>query len=345
MKTQHKESHWISLSRQSNDNLSIFTGVPALSGRIAGQFAFGGREFKDAAVTLMGGTQWPLMWLQGDPDSGKHVSGTQALVIPETPIRPLLLAGIPVGSTWSDGDADYCFIAGLQPDNPHASRAEQAKRVFELTENVLQQAGMTFLNVARTWLFMDQLLDWYDEFNTVRTAFFTERGVFDHFVPASTGIGARNPAGTALVVGALAVRPKRPSVTLDEVTSPLQCPATAYRSSFSRAVELTFTHRRQLLISGTASIAPSGETVHATDVRAQIALTMKVVKAILESRGMDWTHATRGLAYFRDMGDANLLDRYCRENGLPQLPVVPVHATVCRHDLLFELELDAEQAR
>lgn len=342
--TETTESHWLSLSRQSNDDLSIFSRVPALSGRIAAQFAFGGCEFKDAAVSLMGGEQWPLMWLQGDPDSGRHVSGTQALVIPGSPTRTLSLGGVPVGTLWSDADADYCFLAGIHPDNPEASRADQAWRVFEMTETVLQDAGMTFLDVTRTWLFLDHLLDWYDEFNRVRTAFFNERGVFEHLVPASTGIGARNPAGTALTVGALAIRPKRPSVTITEVTSPLQCPATAYRSSFSRAVELTFSRRRQLLISGTASIAPGGETVHSTDVKAQIALTMKVIEAILESRGMDWTHATRGLAYFRDMGDAGLFDQYCRENGLPPLPVVPVHATVCRHDLLFELELDAEQA-
>ena len=34
-------------------------------------------------------------------------------------------------------------------------------------------------------------------------------------------------------------------------------------------------------------------------------------------------------------------DAWCVAHGYEHLPVVPVHADVCRHDLLFELELDA----
>ena len=74
---------------------------------------------------------------------------------------------------------------------------------------------------------------------------------------------------------------------------------------------------------------------------AQIDRTMKVVHAILESRGMAWRNTTRAIAYFQDMKSAPLLADYCRANGIMDLPVVNAHATVCRHDLLFEIELDA----
>jgi hypothetical protein len=41
------------------------------------------------------------------------------------------------------------------------------------------------------------------------------------------------------------------------------------------------------------------------------------------------------------MSDAPLLEEYCRAHGIPNLPVIHAHATVCRDDLLFEIELDA----
>ena len=208
-------------------------------------------------------------------------------------------------------------------------------------EQVLLSAGMDFRNVVRTWLFLDGLLDWYDEFNAVRTQFFRERGVFDNIVPASTGIGAVNPSGSALLAGALAVRPKHAGATITAVPSPLQCPALDYRSSFSRAVELGFPDYRHLMVSGTASIAPNGKTVHEGDIRAQIDLTMRVVAAILKSRGMGWNSTVRAIAYFEQMDNLSLLGEYCLANGIIDLPVINAHATVCRHDLLFEIEVDA----
>ena len=96
-----------------------------------------------------------------------------------------------------------------------------------------------------------------------------------------------------------------------------------------------------MFISGTASIAPDGVTAHVGDVEKQVALTMAVVEKILESRRMSWADVTRGIAYFKDIGEAAVLERYCRDQGLLDLPVVVSSADICRDDLLFEIELDA----
>lgn len=95
------------------------------------------------------------------------------------------------------------------------------------------------------------------------------------------------------------------------------------------------------MISGTASIAPCGETVWRGDARSQLKLTMDVVEAILQSRRFSFADITRATAYFKHSGDAYLLNEWCRTNGLDQLPVVVTHCAVCRDDLLFELEADA----
>ena len=208
-------------------------------------------------------------------------------------------------------------------------------------ETALQHANMDFSNVVRTWLYLDRLLSWYGEFNQSRTAFFKERGAFERLIPASTGIGASNPFGAALACGALAIRPRRSGLRICEVDSPLQRPATEYRSSFSRAVEVACSDHRLLTISGTASISPDGKSMFAGDVVRQIHRTLDVVEAILNSRGMNWDNTIRAVGYFHDIQALPLFDACCRERGIAPLPLKPAHTTICRADLLFEMELDA----
>ena len=126
-----------------------------------------------------------------------------------------------------------------------------------------------------------------------------------------------------------------------EVESPLQCSALDYRSSFSRAVEVSRDGRRELYISGTASIEPGGKTVFLDDVPGQIALSMDVVAAILHSRCMTWQDCTRAIAYVKEKSSGPLVAQYLRAHCLEALPVTIMHADICRTDLLFEIELEA----
>ena len=161
-------------------------------------------------------------------------------------------------------------------------------------------------------------------------------------LPASTGVGAKNPAGTALALAAWAFRPLDKSTRAGEIASPLQCPAPAYGSSFSRALEISTNAGRRLFISGTASIAPGGKTLWVDDTHKQVELTMDVVEAILRSRGLTFANLTRATAYFRYAADAGIFSEWLAANRQEQMPVVSAQCDVCRDDLLFELEADAE---
>ena len=255
----------------------------------------------------------------------------------------VMLDGQCVGITYEDDVATYCFLPRVVATDLSVGREAQTAAVFERIEGALQTVGMAFTDVARTWIYLDRLLEWYDEFNVVRTAFFESRQVFDHMVPASTGIGAANPAGAACLIDTYAIKPKSDAVTVRAVPSPLQCAALDYRSSFSRAVEIDYPNLRELTISGTASIHPGGATAHVGDIRRQIELTMQVVEALLHSRDLSWDDAVRGIAYFKTLEDLPVYEAVCAEMGLPRLPVAVAHADVCRDDLLFELELDASK--
>ncbi|MCH8182160.1 MAG: hypothetical protein IID55_03150 [Proteobacteria bacterium] len=195
-------------------------------------------------------------------------------------------------------------------------------------------------HVVRRWVWMEDILDWYEDFNRIRRGFFTEHGVYDRMLPASTLVGDRNAAGAAIIADVLAIQPLDAPVSTSTVRSPLQCPAEDYGSSFSRAVEVNFPDCRYLYVSGTASIDADGATLHVGDTAAQIDRTFEVVGALLASRGMTWRDVTRGIAYFRNAVDAPLYHQYCREHGLTDLPVIVAESTICRDDLLFEIQVD-----
>lgn len=308
-----------------------------------------GKDYRLMLSDAFGRVSWPVTWIEAASHTSTGVGGVQAWALGGVPVEPLELDGRIVGSVFEDDGARYCRLGGLGPADCTQLREEQAREVFERMEAALHQADMDFGDVLRTWFFIDEILSWYGDFNRVRDTFFTERRVSEGVVPASTGVGARNALGAALLGGLLAVRGRSESVRVAAVPSPLQPSAMEYGSSFSRAVELVMPDCRQLFVSGTASIAADGETAHVGNVDAQIALTMDVVEAILESRGMCWADVTRGVAYFRRVEDALVFHR--GQSGalqspgsgreLSSLPVLLTQSVICRDELLFELEIDA----
>lgn len=289
--------------------------------------------------------EWPLTWIEGLPCAGGEIAGIQAHALVGAPIETLHLGEHVVGRLFDDGLARYCILGNLLPLDARASEPDQARQLFESLEAALGGAGMQCSDLARTWLFLDRILDWYGEFNPVRTQFFAERRLFDGLVPASTGIGGANTAGAAITAEAIALQPSNGQVSVLEVPSPLQCPARAYGSAFSRAVVISSPGVRRLLISGTASIEPGGKSAHDGDVAAQVDLTMRVVAGILASCDMGFADITRAVAYFKRAEDAPALARYCTAHGIAGFPVILAQDDICRDELLFEIEVDAITAR
>lgn len=238
----------------------------------------------------------------------------------------------------------YALLKGVQPCDPAASCKEQAASAFSELERELSCAGMDFSNVARTWIYADRILEWYADFNQVRDSFFASHGVYDRYVPASTGIGWSAASGARIVLGAFAVQAKAPgSVEVESLPSPLQCPALEYGSSFSRAAEVRTPGWRRVIVSGTASIKPaSHEVAHVGDIDAQIACTMDAVAAIYESRGMTLKDVSGALVYLKEERYRTNWEAWL--NSHPEYPRShsrAIVADVCRNDWLFEIESDA----
>ncbi|MFC1764871.1 hypothetical protein ACFL6U_22725 [Planctomycetota bacterium] len=274
-------------------------------------------------------------------NSEGNLAGLHIWAVQGAEVRTLHYRDQVIGRFFEDADCRYCRLGGVLPHDFTADPAEQTGQVFEALQAGLHQVDMDYSHVIRTWFYNDRITDWYDSFNQVRTDLYQQLGTFKGLVPASTGIGSRNARDYMLVAGLFAVVPKHDRVSQVMVASPLQGEAWDYGSSFSRAVELATPAHKYLTISGTASIAPEGHTLHLNDAGKQTELTLQVVDKILASRDFAWADVTRAYAYFKHAHDAHHLDRCLQALEIPRFPYLVVKNDVCRDDLLFELELDA----
>ena len=257
-------------------------------------------------------------------------------------VRNLVRGGRVVATLCESDSAQWLFAAGVLPPDLSMSRVGQAEAIFPELAGLLEEAGMAFSNVVRTWFYVDRICEWYGEFNAARSRYFDAHDVFKTFLPASTGIGSANADGAALCAGFIAMKPKKSSVRAETVESPLQEPAMAYKSSFSRAAEIVSEDGRTLYISGTASIKPhSHEVAYVGDVPKQISCTMNAVKAIVESRGMSWKDVTRAIVYLKDSSSIGPWRKWLADNGLKDDFAAVTVCDVCRDEWLFEIELDA----
>jgi enamine deaminase RidA (YjgF/YER057c/UK114 family) len=350
--------YFLTVSPAGDDTESMFpaaaealreTGAAVVSQEVFGISNEGGAGTR-MLTDSFGAATWPVTWIEEGSEEESACAAIQIWAVSGADVTPVELRGEVVGSVFEDGHARYCRLGGLAPEEKRVSNMLQARAVIDLMEEGLQAAGMNFGNAIRTWFYNYRMLDWYDDFNVVRTQFFTERGVFDGLVPASTCVGARNGAGSALMAECLAYVPLGEGVEAKAVTSPLQCPAPAYGSSFSRAVELSTPELRRLYVSGTASISQDGRSVHVGDVARQVERTIEVAEAILKSCGMGWGDVSRAIGYYKRSADCPPLGAppfggYCKGLELPGFPVALIKNDICRDDLLFEIELDAIKPR
>ncbi|MHC4266538.1 MAG: RidA family protein, partial [Planctomycetota bacterium] len=245
-----------------SNNLSVLEKISDFisenNAKVIAQDVFGSCELHSKGINslnkLFGQINWPVTWIEGDGSYGKKLTGTQVYAVSDGNVEPIKLDGQVIGNMFEDEDAYYCFLGDLLPTDKTLSNEEQTLDVFKKIEQALKCADMDFSNVVRTWMYLDNILSWYDEFNTIRNDFFKKLRVTNKTMPASTGIGVANPSGSALIVDVFAIKPKNKNIEIFTVPSPLQCSAVDYKSSFSRALEIVLSDHRRLYISGTASI-------------------------------------------------------------------------------------------
>ncbi len=164
--------------------------------------------------------------------------------------------------------------------------------MFDLAERALRRLGTDYHSVARTWLYVSDILSWYGDLNKSRSACYRRFGLMpEHangriLLPASTGIEGDTPSGAAVTMDLLAVELEPgSSIEVHQMTNPRQKDAFAYGSAFSRGAAVSAPGGTWISFSGTAAIDEAGVSCHPGDFRAQMHMTLDVVEALIGQEG------------------------------------------------------------
>lgn len=219
------------------------------------------------------------------------------------------------------------------------SMFDETTSLFHRAQEVLQKEGLGFGSVVRTWIYLRDIERDYVELNRARRAFFERAGVT--LPPASTGIEGRPlPPGHRVSMsfhafGARSGEAPRP------MTTPTLNEAPTYGSDFSRGMRLTETNKVSLHVSGTASIDERGRTAHPGDFDAQVDRMLLNISVLLEREGAGFGDVVSAVTYLRSALFARRYHEILEKRGLVGFPHAVVEASVCRPDLLCEMEAQA----
>ena len=228
-------------------------------------------------------------------------------------------------------------INGVRPDGSFSSDfREQSDRMFAKSVPMLEQHGVSFREVLRTWCYLDEIDRDYDEFNLSRNEFFERHNV--KRLPASTGIRAGLYPADALCSFDLYTLLDPDEAEIEVMHTPTLNEADEYGSAFSRGMKVGLPEKTVLYISGTASVDEQGATVHLDDVEKQVERMLLNVKELLRPHGSSFADVVQIITYLKYADYLPVFVDIWKRWGLTGLPITFVEAGVCRPDLLCELE-------
>jgi enamine deaminase RidA (YjgF/YER057c/UK114 family) len=219
-------------------------------------------------------------------------------------------------------------------------------RLFQNAATLLAQEGMTYEQVSRTWIYIADIVDWYNDFNRARNDVYHEFGLMPDTskspiqkavckLPASTGIEGYNLPGAALWVDLTANIGPTP---VRRLTNIRQKDAFRYGAAFARGTVIELPDCKIVQISGTAAIDETGVSLFPGNSTAQIERTLDNIDALLAQVDGNLSHVISSTHFLKYRQDVPVLKNILQQRGLSQIPGVGVIADVCRDDLLFELD-------
>ena len=207
--------------------------------------------------------------------------------------------------------------------------------VMQLLENGCSLAE----NCIRTWIYVQNVDVNYAGVVKARNEVFVTQNLTDktHFI-ASTGIAGRHANPKVLVqLDTYAVDGvKKEQIHYLYAPTHLN-PTYEYGVSFERGTYVDYGDRRQVFISGTASINNKGEIVYPGDIRKQTLRMWENVEVLLKEAECTFDHVGHLLVYLRDVADYTVV-REMFEERFPNIPKVFLLAPVCRPGWLIEME-------
>jgi len=234
----------------------------------------------------------------------------------------------------------YRHLWNASMHNLAANSEYQTRLLFNEYIMQLTQEGCTLAdNCIRTWFFVNDIDLNYGGVVRARNQVFFTQGLTQHthFI-ASTGIGGRQQDPNVLSqMDNYAVA----GISREQIQylyAPTHLNRTSdYGVSFERGVRVDYGDRRQVFISGTASIDNKGQILHAKDVTRQTRRMWENVEALLHEADLTYEDVGEMVVYLRDIADYAVVSQLYEER-FPGKPVIIVQAPVCRPGWLVEME-------
>jgi len=241
--------------------------------------------------------------------------------------------------TLDRGPLRHLWLSGLS-DAAGENAESQCRTVLTRHDEALAAHGMTLGDdVIRTWWFVRNIDGDYQALVDARRDAFDRHNLTSetHYI-ASTGIaGCPAEPLARLSLDSYAISGLLPG-QVEYLSAPAHLgPTHMYGVTFERATAVSYADRKHVFVSGTASIDPSGAIVHPGNVQRQLVRTMENVSALLATAGGGIDDLAMAIVYLRDPADFMIVEQRLRHMH-PGLPMIMVHAPVCRAGWLVEIE-------
>ncbi len=223
----------------------------------------------------------------------------------------------------------------------HAPSSEEQTSLLlkHYVMQLLSNGGHLADDCIRTWFFVQNVdVNYAGVVKARNEEFFTQNLTSKtHFI-SSTGINGRNADPSVLVqldtYAVLGLKPEQ----IKFLYAPTHLnPTYEYGVSFERGTRVDYGDRRQVFISGTASIDNKGNVLHVGDIRRQTERMWENVDALLSEAECGFEDVGQMIVYLRDVADYAVVNEMF-EKRFPGIPRVIVHAPVCRPGWLIEME-------
>ena len=235
---------------------------------------------------------------------------------------------------------DFRHLWNGSAHNMAANSEYQTRLLFnEYNMQLIEEECTLEANCIRTWFFVNDVDLNYGGVVRARNQFFFTQGltVHTHFI-ASTGIGGRqqDPNVLSQMDNYAIAGVKKEQIHY--LYAPTHLNRTSdYGVSFERGTYVDYADRRQVFISGTASINNKGEVMYPKDIVKQTHRMWENVEALLAEADCTFDEVGEMVVYLRDTADYDLVKEMFEER-FPGKPYVIVHAPVCRPGWLIEME-------
>jgi len=245
-----------------------------------------------------------------------------------------------IGTEICSPSYQYLYLAEIK------SRSKDFNDMYEELERYLDVCGYEPFNIVRTWIYINEIDDNYQQFNLARREFFERNEIdFDSKakrLPASTCISGKAEESGYGMMDVQCIKEKNEQCKIERIYNILQNEAEGkkylYGPTFSRGMLIEADNCQEIHVSGTASINETGKTVYIDDTYGQIKKTLLNVLSILQQYDMTLSDLCQSTCFFKKKEYYAEFNKCLEEMGLEEFGDTFVVANVCRSDLLFELD-------